>query len=141
MLGSRLPPAFQNIGNSRLSDSWPAALSGWSARAKREGGRIDEGACAEPGRTNPYHRAVGVTQVSTSHLSGERHSGQDSSVPNHDAIKRNKRDCTRGGGGSGHRGAREAAGQMPDPLCAFVGQGAALTAAAWAAAAANADGG
>ena len=32
-------------------------------------------------------------------------------------------------------------GQMPDPLCAFVGQGAALTAAAWAAAAANADGG
>ena len=30
---------------------------------------------------------------------------------------------------------------MPDPLCAFVGQGAALTAAAWAAAAANADGG
>ena len=31
-------------------------------------------------------------------------------------------------------------GQMPDPLCAFVGQGAALTAAAWAAAAANADG-
>ena len=31
--------------------------------------------------------------------------------------------------------------QMPDPLCAFVGQGAALTAAAWAAAAANADGG
>ena len=30
---------------------------------------------------------------------------------------------------------------MPDPLCAFVGQGAALTAAAWAAAAANTDGG
>ena len=39
----------------------------------------------------------------------------------------NKRDCTRGGRGSGHRGAREAAGQMPNPLCAFVGQGAALT--------------
>jgi len=55
-------------------------------------------------------------------LAARRAAGTD----DNESMTRNKfkqGDCAqRGGRGSGHRGAREAVGQMPDPLCAFVGQ-------------------